>query len=80
MRVKRITLDGFGPFHRATFEIPPPNSPHGELILFEGPNGSGKTTISEALAAVAGTEALVPMVVDGIAAKPGEADDIRGTS
>ena len=37
-------------------------------------------TSPEGLDAVAVTEALVTMVVDGIAAKTGEADDIRGTS
>jgi hypothetical protein len=37
-------------------------------------------TSREGLDAVAVTEALVTMVVDGIAAKTGEADDIRGTS
>ncbi len=48
-RIDAITIDGFGPFEDATFEIPPPEG-EGELVLFEGPNGSGKTTLLEAIA------------------------------
>ncbi len=50
MRVARLELTGVGPFEAAVFEIPEPTSGTGELVLFEGPNGCGKTTIMEALA------------------------------
>jgi energy-coupling factor transporter ATP-binding protein EcfA2 len=49
MRLARLKLKHVGPFEEATFEIPEPKGP-GELVLFEGPNGSGKTTIVEAIA------------------------------
>jgi len=49
MRLARLELKDVGPFEDAIFEIPEPKGP-GELVLFEGPNGSGKTTIVEALA------------------------------
>src|SRR5262245_50719854 len=53
-RIERIVLDGVGPFDGATFEPLPPTGP-GELVLFEGPNGSGKTTILEAIAVLVGS-------------------------
>lgn len=49
MRVARLELTGIGPFEGAVFEIPEPTKGTGELVLFEGPNGSGKTTIAEAI-------------------------------
>lgn len=49
MRLTRLKLKDIGPFEDATFEIPEPQG-SGELVLFEGPNGSGKTTIIEAIA------------------------------
>lgn len=50
MRVARIDLHQIGPFENASFEIPPPaEDGAGELVIFEGPNGSGKTTIAHAL-------------------------------
>ncbi len=52
-RIERLTLDGIGPFDGATFEPLPPSGP-GELVLFEGPNGSGKTTILETIAVLVG--------------------------
>src|SRR6185369_13027510 len=54
MRVTRLAFKDVGPFEDAVFEIPDPQG-RGELVLFEGPNGSGKTTIVEALSALAGT-------------------------
>lgn len=48
-RIRRIELSGIGPFDDATFDLPEPTD-DGELVLFEGPNGSGKTTILEAIA------------------------------
>lgn len=51
MRVARLELKGIGPFEDAVLEIPPPEEgQRGELVLFEGPNGSGKTTIAQAIA------------------------------
>jgi energy-coupling factor transporter ATP-binding protein EcfA2 len=55
-RIERITLQGVGPFDDATFAPLPPSGP-GELVLFEGPNGSGKTTILEAIAVLIGAGA-----------------------
>jgi DNA polymerase III delta prime subunit len=52
-RIERITLEGVGPFDGATFEPLPPTGA-GELVLFEGPNGSGKTTVLEAIAVLIG--------------------------
>jgi energy-coupling factor transporter ATP-binding protein EcfA2 len=51
VRVAKLELKEIGPFEDAVFEIPEPKGP-GELVLFEGPNGSGKTTIARILAAV----------------------------
>src|SRR4051794_14053055 len=53
MRLARLELKDIGPFEDVVFEIPEPKGP-GELVLFEGPNGSGKTTIMQAIATVAG--------------------------
>ena len=53
-RIERITLKDIGPFDGASFAPLPPTGP-GELVLFEGPNGSGKTTILEAIAALIGS-------------------------
>lgn len=55
MRLARLELKEIGPFEDAVFELPEPGG-RGELVLFEGPNGSGKTTIVQviALAAAAG--------------------------
>jgi energy-coupling factor transporter ATP-binding protein EcfA2 len=52
-RIERITLEGVGPFDGATFDPLPPTGA-GELVLFEGPNGSGKTTVLEAIAVLIG--------------------------
>jgi hypothetical protein len=49
MRIARLELTGIGPFEGAVFAIPEPRGT-GELVLFEGPNGSGKTTVVEAIA------------------------------
>ncbi|MEP7121627.1 MAG: AAA family ATPase [Byssovorax sp.] len=55
MRISRLELDGIGPFEQAVFEIPaPPAGTTGELVLFEGPNGCGKTTILEGIAVLIG--------------------------
>src|SRR5262249_2874581 len=56
-RIERLTLEGIGPFDGATFEPLPPVGA-GELVLFEGPNGSGKTTILEAIAVLIGSTSL----------------------
>ncbi len=55
MRLSRLELTRIGPFEGASFDIPEPSSAslsggRGELVLFEGPNGSGKTSIVEAIA------------------------------
>ncbi|MBK8258204.1 MAG: AAA family ATPase [Polyangiaceae bacterium] len=52
-RLAKISLDGIGPFQGATFE-PIPAAGRGELVLFEGPNGCGKTTLLEAIAVLVG--------------------------
>lgn len=55
MRISRLELDGIGPFEQAVFEIPPPpEGTTGELVLFEGPNGCGKSTILEGIAVLIG--------------------------
>ena len=54
MRVARLEIKDLGPFEDAALEIPPPaDGQRGELVLFEGPNGSGKTTIAQAIACLA---------------------------
>ncbi len=58
MRVERITLHEIGPFEDAVLQMPPAPEKGGELILFEGPNGSGKTTIAEAIACAAAREPM----------------------
>jgi energy-coupling factor transporter ATP-binding protein EcfA2 len=58
MRVARLELKDIGPFEDAVFEIPEPKGT-GELVLFEGPNGCGKTTILQAIAGFAGSEDFV---------------------
>jgi energy-coupling factor transporter ATP-binding protein EcfA2 len=57
MRPQRIELKAIGPFEDAVLEIPEPTEGRGELVLFEGPNGSGKTTIAQVLACAAVPEA-----------------------
>ncbi|MCC6555246.1 MAG: AAA family ATPase [Polyangiaceae bacterium] len=52
MRISRLAFKGVGPFEDATFDLPEPEGP-GELVLFEGPTGSGKTTVVETIAVVA---------------------------
>lgn len=49
MRLAKLELKDVGPFEDAVFEVPEPTGP-GELVLFEGPNGSGKTTIVQTIA------------------------------
>lgn len=53
MRVRRLSLKNVGPFDDATLEFPEPEG-QGEIVLFEGPNGSGKTTIAELIAVLVG--------------------------
>lgn len=54
MRIARIELKEIGPFEEAVLEIPEPEEgQRGELVIFEGPNGSGKTTIAQVLACAA---------------------------
>lgn len=53
MRISRLSLKNVGPFDDAALEFPEPEG-DGELVLFEGPNGSGKTTIAEAIAVLVG--------------------------
>lgn len=52
MRIERIELKDVGPFDDAVLEIPEPAGP-GELVLFEGPNGCGKSTVAGAIALAA---------------------------
>ncbi len=54
MRIARLTLKKIGPFDEAVLEIPAPEEGRrGELVIFEGPNGCGKTTIAQAIACAA---------------------------
>jgi energy-coupling factor transporter ATP-binding protein EcfA2 len=54
MRIVRLELVEIGPFEKAVLEIPAPDEgQRGELVIFEGPNGSGKTTIAQAIACAA---------------------------
>jgi AAA domain, putative AbiEii toxin, Type IV TA system len=59
MRVARLELTGVGPFEGAVFEIPAPAKGTGELVLFEGPNGCGKTTVAHLVALGAAGACLV---------------------
>lgn len=54
VRIKRLELSNIGPFVGASIDFPPPTTDRGELILFEGSNGCGKTTILEAIACLLG--------------------------
>ncbi len=49
MRITRMELHDIGPFDDAVLEFPE-SSGKGEVVLFEGPNGCGKTTIAETIA------------------------------
>lgn len=60
MRVERITLKQIGPFADAVLQMPPPPAKGGEVILFEGPNGSGKTTIAQVVASAAASRLVPP--------------------
>jgi energy-coupling factor transporter ATP-binding protein EcfA2 len=53
MRIRRLSIKNVGPFDDATLEFPEPEG-DGEIVLFEGPNGSGKTTIAELIAVLVG--------------------------
>jgi AAA domain, putative AbiEii toxin, Type IV TA system/AAA domain len=65
MRISRLELDGIGPFEQAVFEIPPPpEGTTGELVLFEGPNGCGKTTIVQAISSFGGSDELIQRLHD----------------
>lgn len=55
MRIARVDLRETGPFEDASF-IFPDNDPR--IVLFEGPNGSGKTTIANAIAVAIGHKDL----------------------
>jgi hypothetical protein len=63
MRIARIELDQIGPFDAASIDLPAPErGQRGELVIFEGPSGSGKSAILSAIACAAATEgsALMP--------------------
>lgn len=54
MRIARIELDQIGPFDAASIDIPAPAAgQRGELVIFEGPSGSGKSAILQAIACAA---------------------------
>lgn len=57
MRLRRLTLDGIGPFAGATLDFGEATE-EAELVLFEGPNGSGKTTVAATIARLLGPVSL----------------------
>lgn len=72
MRLARLELKDIGPFEDAVFEIPEPTKGTGELVLFEGPNGCGKTTVLQAIAVMlTGGEAPFGVSLED-AVKPGK--------
>ncbi|HSN97354.1 MAG TPA: AAA family ATPase [Candidatus Nanopelagicales bacterium] len=73
MRVTRIELDGIGPFEDVVLEFPEPSGP-GEVVLFEGPNGSGKTTIAQFLTVSVGSPHLFGAGRSGLGPPQGELD------
>jgi energy-coupling factor transporter ATP-binding protein EcfA2 len=82
MRIARLELKEIGPFDDAVFEIPaPPEGQTGELVVFDGPNGSGKTTIAQAIACAAEGARLPPQQDNGLGAPKGElVARVRGAS
>lgn len=51
MRISSLSFYEIGPFNDAALHFPTaPSGSGGELILLEGPNGCGKTTIAQAIA------------------------------
>ncbi|MFO0590835.1 MAG: AAA family ATPase [Polyangiaceae bacterium] len=77
MRVERIALKNIGPFEDAVLEMPPAPSTGGEVILFEGPNGTGKTTIAQVLAAVAWSRARSLSDIEREVRRRGRSADFR---
>src|SRR5689334_11666777 len=55
MHIERILLRGVGPFEDVTIELPKGTNPDlADVYLLTGPNGTGKSTILYALAAMIG--------------------------
>ncbi len=72
MRVAWIELKEIGPFESALLVIPEPlKGQRGELVIFEGPNGSGKTTIAEAISSFSNSDEFVQRLH-----AQGEAEDL----
>lgn len=63
MHIARVDLRGVGPFEDASFLFPDSGS---RIILFEGPNGCGKTTIAQAIAVAVGHRDLFASREDGL--------------
>ncbi len=55
-----MELHDIGPFDDAVLEFPE-STGKGEVVLFEGPNGCGKTTIAEAIAVLVGMWGTNPL-------------------
>lgn len=58
VRIASLELHNVGIFDQAILHFPPPNATTGNLVLFEGPNGTGKSTIIEAIASMIGRDTV----------------------
>ncbi len=52
MRIRKLYLKDIGPFDEVEFEFKPQEKGKAEIHILTGPNGSGKTTVLQALASI----------------------------